>query len=236
MSNPEVVLWLLIATLAVVIVVSIFNKIRNWTLIRLVTSRSRGTKSERDLALKLLNAGIASQHIFHDLYLRKRSGRFAQIDLLVITKIGIIVFEVKDYSGWIFGNGSQTQWTQVLAYGKRKYRFYNPIKQNQGHIEALKHKLKYHIEVPFYSVIVFYGDCVLKDISYVPNGTFIAKSNRVKSVIKHIIKTNEAVIYKDKTTITGILQRAVRNGDDDNIKHRHSADISDLLGKHRIFD
>jgi len=36
------------------------------------------------------------------LYIRKHNGDFAQIDLVVATKVGIIVFEVKDYRGWIF--------------------------------------------------------------------------------------------------------------------------------------
>ena len=30
-----------------------------------------------------------------------------QVDVVVATKKGIIVFEIKDYSGWIFGNEQQ---------------------------------------------------------------------------------------------------------------------------------
>lgn len=234
--DVEFIIWVLVSLGVLKISIYLFLKIRNWKLIQSVTSNRRGTKSERALILKLLKLGIPAQDIFHDLYLRKVDGKFSQIDVVAITTVGIIVFEVKDYSGWIFGSGGNNQWTQVLAYGKQKYRFYNPIKQNSKHIQALKQQLKYHPEVPYHSVVVFYGDCVLKDISYVPNGNFIAKSNRVKEVIKHIIKTNEAATYKDKTTIRGILQRAVRNGDDDNIKDRHSNHIKDLLGKNRIFD
>ena len=32
---------------------------------------------------------------------------------------------------------SQKKWTQVLAYGREKYQFYNPILQNKSHIYAL---------------------------------------------------------------------------------------------------
>ena len=76
--------------------------------------------------------------IFHDLYVEKHKGYFSQIDLVVVTEVGIIVFEVKDYSGWLFGSGNQSQWTQVLAYGKQKYRFYNPIMQNNKHVTELR--------------------------------------------------------------------------------------------------
>ena len=93
--------------------------------------------------LRLLKYGIPAQTIFHDQYLKKYNGDFSQIDLVVITEVGIIVFEVKDYSGWIFGSGNQSQWTKVLAYGKQKYRFYNPIMQNNEHLGELRKKLKY---------------------------------------------------------------------------------------------
>ena len=112
----------------------IFTRIRDRKLLKTATKPNRGTWSERDLVLKLLKYGIPAEAIFHDLYLPKYNATFSQIDLVVVTEVGIIVFEVKDYSGWIFGNGRYSQWTQVLAYGKEKYRFYNPIMQNNKHI------------------------------------------------------------------------------------------------------
>lgn len=120
----------------------IFRKIRDIRSLKTVTKSKRGTRSERDLVLKLLKYGIPAQTIFHDLYLKRYNGNFSQIDLVVATRVGIIVFEVKDYSGWIFGDGRYTQWTQVLAYGRQKYRLYNPIKQNNKHIADLKNSTK----------------------------------------------------------------------------------------------
>ena len=176
---------------------------------------------------------IPAQTIFHDLYLRKRSGNYAQIDLVVPTTAGIVVFEVKDYSGWIFGNGNHSYWTQVLAYGKQKYRFYNPIKQNNSKIQALRKLIG---NVPFYSVVVFYGDCVLKEIDFVPAGTFLVKSNRVLEVMKIIIRHNESAQCYNKDEIVRILKEAVLNGENTEIKNRHIRDINDMLGKNRIFE
>lgn len=79
------------------------------------------------MILSLLKEGINPKAIFHDLYIQKTNGEYTQIDVAVATKAGIIVFEVKDYSGWIFGNGHQRYWTQILAYGEEKHRFYNPV-------------------------------------------------------------------------------------------------------------
>lgn len=71
----------------------------NRQLIESVTQMNRGTWSERDLILELLKNGFNSGALFHDLYLKKYNGRYTQIDLILATKVGLIVFEVKDYGG-----------------------------------------------------------------------------------------------------------------------------------------
>jgi uncharacterized protein YraI len=214
----------------------IFRKIRDIKLLKTVTKLNRGTRSERDLTLNLLKHGILAQMIFHDLYLKKYNGGFSQIDLVVITEVGIIVFEVKDYSGWIFGSGNQSNWTQVLAYGKEKYRFYNPIMQNNKHIDELRKKIKPFDNVPFYSIVLFYGNCVLKDINFVPNGIFIVKSNRVLEVMEIITKKNEPFQYSNKDEIVMILKDAVKNGEYTENQIQHIENVKDMLGKERVFD
>ena len=59
----------------------------------------RGTWSEQDLAARLERLGLPPSSIFHDLYIQKPNGCYSQIDVLALTSVGIIVFEVKDYSG-----------------------------------------------------------------------------------------------------------------------------------------
>lgn len=119
-------------------VILILNYCSNIRLIKTVTSTTRGESSERDVILRLLKMGINPRSIFHDCYIRKSSGTYTQVDLVVATSYGLFVFEIKDYSGWIFGHYRQKYWTQVLAYGREKHRFYNPIKQNNSHIKALE--------------------------------------------------------------------------------------------------
>lgn len=229
-------MWYFIGLAILVIGIVLFNEIREVTLLKTVTSPGRGTKTERALVLKLLKYGITAETIFHDLYLKQPNGKFSQIDLAVATKVGIIVFEVKKYSGWIYGNGRYQQWTQVLNYGKEKHRFYNPIMQNNGHINKLRKQLKQFENIPFYSVVVFYGDCVLKDVSFVPEGTFIVKSGRILKVVKLIMKTNEPALYTNKHEVVQVLKEAVLNGARAEVQAQHVEDIRDMLGKHRVFD
>ena len=81
------------------------------------------------MVLLLLKKGIPSETIFHDLFIKKTNNEFSQIDLVLATTEGIIVFEVKDYSGWIYGSGNNTNWTQARSYVRKKYKFYNLIKR-----------------------------------------------------------------------------------------------------------
>lgn len=191
----------------------------------------RGEPSERDLFFRLRNAQFSAENIFPDLYIPLGNKRFSQIDLVLLTEVGLIVFEVKDYSGWIFGNGRQPKWTQVLNYGKEKYRFYNPILQNTQHIKRLKSYLGQNI--PCFSMIVFYGNCELKDVSLIPQNTYITTQYSVLSAIENILKTAAPISYSPHTI--SLLQNAVHNGTNMELRQKHINNIHDMLGDDRIF-
>ncbi|MCX6237039.1 MAG: nuclease-related domain-containing protein [Bacteroidia bacterium] len=235
-QHKSVMMWIIIGIVLIVAFNFLFRKIRDKNLLETVTKSNRGTRTERDLVLKLLKHGIPKQTIFHDLYVKKYNGNFSQIDLAVVTEVGIIVFEVKDFSGWIFGNGNQPQWTKVLAYGKRKYHFYNPIMQNTKHIIDFKSQLNQLKNIPFYSIVVFYGDCVLKDVNFVPDGTFLVTSERVLEVMKIITRKNKQANYTDKNEVVRLLKKAVQAGENVETRIQHIENIKDMLGKDRIFD
>ena len=204
-------------------------------LISSVTSLSRGTPSEKFLILQLLKSGIPSVTIYHDLIIKKDNDEFSQIDLVLVTSEGIIVIEVKDYSGWIYGSGNNTNWTKVLSYGRKKYKFYNPIKQNNNHINELRKTLKQFEKIPFFSVIVFFGDCELKEINYVPKGTYLVKSHRVFEVLNLIKTENEPTHYTNKREVVDTLKQLVSLGENTDYQKQHIENIKDMVGKERIF-
>ena len=216
-------------------VVKFYARKRDRELISSVTSLNRGTSSEKSLVLQLLKKGIPSETIFHDLFIKKTNNEFSQIDLVLATTEGIIVFEVKDYSGWIFGSGNNTNWTQVLSYGRKKYKFYNPIKQNNSHISELKKTLKQFQKVPFYSVIVFFGDCELKEINYVPKGTYLVKAHRIFEVLNLIKNENEPTEYTNKREVVDKLKELVLLGENVDYQKQHIENIKNITGEERIF-
>lgn len=218
-----------VTIIVLILGIVIYTRIRNKKLLLTVTKSNRGTRSERKLVLKLLKYGIPSQTIFHDLYVEKRKRRYAQIDLVVPTSVGVLVFEVKDYSGWIYGNDSP-RWTQVLAYGREKHRFYNPIMQNSKHIFDLKKKLSQFENIPFFSIIVFYGDCVIKDFGHVPYRTFIIKPRSLNKLISDILKNSDPAQFTTKREVVNVLKEAVRNGDSPEIRNMHIAQVMNMIG------
>ena len=185
--------------------------------------------------LRLLKKEFPSITIYHDLIIKKDNGEFSQIDLVLVTSEGIIVIEVKDYSGWIYGSGNNTNWTKVLSYGRKKYKFYNPIKQNNNHISELRKTLKQFEKIPFFSLIVFFGDCELKEINYVPKGTYLVKSHRVFEVLNLIKTENEPTHYTNKREVVDTLKQLVSLGENTDYQKQHIENIKDMVGKERIF-
>jgi len=180
-------------------------------LFETVTPRNRGECSERETVVKLLKMGIDRRAIFHDCYFRRSNGSYTQVDLVVATSQGLLVFEIKDFSGWIFGNYRQKYWTQVLAYGREKHRFYNPIMQNNGHIQAIRENLPHNPDIPIYSIIVFYGSSTLRNVTIASDNDFLIYPSEIQRTVEAII-SRPAANFGDKYEIMNVLTQAVNNG------------------------
>ena len=93
------------------------------------------------------------QYVINDCRIRIAEGRTTQIDHIVVNATGVFVIETKNYSGRIYGQENQQEWTQVLNYGKVKNKLYNPIKQNKTHVYNVSKVIG--AEVPIVSAVVF---------------------------------------------------------------------------------
>ncbi|MBF6598332.1 MAG: NERD domain-containing protein [Fermentimonas sp.] len=229
------ILFSFIGVMTLILIIKAIKKTRERKLLKTVTKLHRGTKSERKLVLELLKLGIPADAIFHDIYLRKTNGDYTQIDLVVLVDTTVIVFEVKDYKGWIFGSGNNYKWTQVLAYGNEKYRFYNPVKQNYNHIIALKNRFKHLGNIPYHSVIIFDGDCVLKRVDYIPIGTTVAKVSQLPFIMNEILSLENYISHTIRDQISIELKEAVMNGDNNDIITSHIESIREMLGSDDVY-
>ena len=85
-------------------------------------------------------------------YVPANTGKTSEIDLVVVSKKGLFVFECKNYGGNIYGDAKRKKWIQYI--GREKHYFYSPLLQNRGHAKHLREFLaKDGIEVPIIPVI-----------------------------------------------------------------------------------
>lgn len=205
-------------------------------LYEMITSPDRGTPSERYLVSNLLASGFKPTAIYHDLMVDTGNDKTAQIDIVVATDAGLIVIEVKDFTGWIFGKGNQDYWTQVSGYGKYKNRFYNPFKQNEGHIKALRRLSPQMATLPMYSLVVFAGDCELKDVNFIPHDCYLSTFYWSIKAVYDIIEDHPSAQYTDRWEVANLMKAAVERGGNTSLQKQHIYDIHDMLGTNRKYN
>lgn len=84
---------------------------------------------------------------------KSRTG-YAQIDHVVISPYCVFVIETKNYNGEIKGGRTDQQWSV-----SNRFKMYNPLKQNYGHIKTIESALKGLAAVKFISMISFTMRC-----------------------------------------------------------------------------
>lgn len=126
-------------------------------------------------------------------YLPKDNDDTSEIDVMMIYKSGIYVFESKNYSGWIFGSESSKMWTQSLPNGRssKKERFYNPIMQNKTHIKWLEQQVDE--TDPLHSIVVFSQRCEFKKLEITSSDISVVKRDALLKLVREI---DERVGYR----------------------------------------
>lgn len=154
-----------------------------------------GKDGEKKVA-SVLNkyAGIRSYKVINDLYLPLYD-KTTQIDHILIGFFGILVIETKNLSGEIYGDPKKKEWLHIM--GEKKHKLYNPLMQNQTHIDCIRHLLGkenlYNINIE--SLIVFPSKKV--DL-YVPNKLPIVTIKKLKKYLRQprFDKDNEYDVQK----------------------------------------
>jgi hypothetical protein len=113
------------------------------------------------------NFDAPDYHLMNHLTLPLRGGT-TQVDHVLVSRFGVFVIETKDYKGWIFAGEKHRSWTQVLF--NSKFRFQNPILQNQMHVQVVRSLLDFLPPEAIKSVVVFTGDAEFR--TKMPEGVF----------------------------------------------------------------
>ncbi len=155
-----------------------------------------GKSGENFIAHKLQRLDQSKYKVLNNIVLSSNGNTdTTQIDHIVVSVYGIFCIETKMHKGWIFGSVHKKYWTQVLY--KKKYRLYNPLRQNYAHIKSLEFLLGEKIKSPIISLVAFPRASRLKidDLKLISNG---------QGTIANLLKYQD-VIY-DQTEIQTIYE------------------------------
>lgn len=179
--------------------------------------------------LELMKAKNYKGNILHDLYIPAADGKYSQIDVLFVCSKGIFVIESKNYSGTISGNEVDNNWNignrDSTPFGsiKRSNTFYNPIKQNKKHIEAVQYHLK---GIPCFSLIAFSERCKLSEIKVSSKTGYVFNRYAMINVFSRIFNSNPDVLNDDMINYVTNQLRQFCNADS-SIKKAHNDNMRD---------
>ena len=180
----------------------------------------KGYIGEKRVHKRLLSLG-GNVHVFHDVYIEIEEGHITQIDHIVVSNKGIFIIETKNYTGWIFGNEKQRNWTQIIY--KNRASFYNPILQNRTHIKAVKKSL--NVENGIYSIIVFSNAATFKFKELFLTAQVIKLAQLRETILKY-----QLPIFTSDEVEFLVLQLAniTANTNKNEIKRKHLAQVKNV--------
>lgn len=192
--------------------------------------RDIGRKGEYLTYLNLRKYEREGAKFLFNVYIPKEDEQTTEIDVLMITRKGIFVFESKNYSGWIFGSENQKNWYQTLPVGKGrkslKENFLNPIMQNRLHIKSLKTFLD--MDIPMYSVVVFSDRCTFKRVDIKSDENVIHRED-VLTTVAAISKKVETICLTE-IEIKEIYEKLYPCSQvDESVKEKHIENINNTL-------
>lgn len=154
--------------------------------------------------------------ILPNIYLVRPNGNTTEIDTVMIHTSGIYIFEMKNYSGAVYGSPSSKEWTQIFGKNK-KTRFYNPIFQNQIHQRAVKAALEMENDIYFHAVTVFSDACKVY-IDPLPEN--LLSMRQIPLAVKTVIRERNGVLSPQRVKEIGDALTAL-NRNSREIRQRH---------------
>ena len=201
------------------ILIIIYGK--NAKKINRIFIKDKGIIGEDIIASILSKLDNENYKVINDLFL-KTNNITTQIDHVLISTYGIFIIETKNYSGIISGNDYSDKWNQNI-YGK-KYKFYNPVKQNYGHIKGLNSILQID-ENLYIPIVVFMPKAELKTDSK----NYVIYSYQLIDLITSFQETKFSI-----ETINFIYENLISfNVTDEKIISEH---ISEINNKKNIYN
>lgn len=178
--------------------------------------KDQGSSGERIIYRTLVDQiHVPESQILRNVYVPTVDGKTSEIDLLVVSKKGLLVFECKNYAGNIYGDASRKKWIQYL--GKKKSFFYNPFMQNRTHVKHLKKYLEQYGDIPAIPMVTTITRGTWKVKNYGPEDYLLGYNCHLKDVLART--PDSELMAQHFKTILAKLQPLSRP--DESVKKEH---------------
>lgn len=124
---------------------------------------------------------VPDNQVLRNVYIPTADGKTSEIDLLVVSKKGLLVFECKNYAGNVYGDAQRNKWIQYL--GKKKSFFYNPFMQNRSHVKHLKKYLEVYGDIPMIPMVATITRGNWKVKNYGPEDYLLGYNSHLKEIL-----------------------------------------------------
>lgn len=167
--------------------------------------------------------------VLTNLYLDNKNTETTEIDVLSVSHKGIYVFEIKNYSGYIYGSEKDQYWTQVLNKWS-KNKFYNPLRQNYAHTKAVENYLKVSKE-QIIPIVVFSNNSKLSKISISEDQNVYQYSDAIRFVRRNEKNKENLILSNEKTDY--LIKLLECSNMSDTVKMKHVEEVK-LLQENKL--
>ncbi|MDD6650575.1 MAG: nuclease-related domain-containing protein [Eggerthellales bacterium] len=154
-------------------------------------------------------ATIPDSRVFRNVYIPCGHNRTIEIDAILLTQKGLFIIEAKNYGGQITGSFRLNEWTQTYkkkgSHSPIRHKFYNPVKQNAAHVQAISRYLKLPLSKQPHSMVVFTSRAELKKVPPNAKEYSILTESILRSTIIRRLKARKEIF--DAKEMSDIVQR-----------------------------
>jgi hypothetical protein len=139
--------------------------------------------------------------------------RTTQIDHILLSRYGLFVIETKNVQGLVVGEDGYKYWT--VFHGKKPYKLFSPVLQNETHIKMIRNLLGIGIEIPVFSIVAFRDDANLERVkSRTPVVHIISLLSCIRGLCRAVV-----LMQEDLIGIAKRIDSVRRFTQEDRIKH-----------------
>lgn len=167
---------------------------------------------------EMLNELSFYKKILKNIYVPVGNNRTSEIDIVMICTKGILVIESKNFNGKIYGKFDSKYWT-LFHINRKKYRIYNPILQNDTHVDSVVKDLS--IEKSIVESIVCFGQNSNTNKLQIEDSTKqIINNNQLIPLVNYLYNKRENVLSNEEVDQIYMKLRNYKYVDD-SVKEKH---------------